>query len=75
MSVFSLFNFFVACNFGAVPFIFVYFHLFAFCMMILLCFNVCFIIFWYLLGWVVIYLYKMVILYKIVYFVFVFFLC
>jgi hypothetical protein len=45
--VLCLCSFIVARKFGAVGFIFVYFHLYYFFLMLLHCLNICFTIFWY----------------------------
>jgi hypothetical protein len=42
MGVFGLCSFIVPCKFGAVGFMFVYFHAFSFCMILLHCFSVWF---------------------------------
>jgi hypothetical protein len=47
MGVFCLCSFIVACKFGAVAFMFVYSLAFSFCMIMLHCFSVFFMIFWY----------------------------
>jgi hypothetical protein len=47
MGVFCLCSLIVACKFGALGFILMYFHLCSFCIMLLHWFNVCFMVFWY----------------------------
>jgi hypothetical protein len=45
--VLCLYRFIVACRLGAVGFMFIYFHLSSFCIILLHCLSVCFIVFWY----------------------------
>lgn len=75
MGVFLLCNYIVACRIGAVGFMFVYVHMctFGLCIYIVSMFVLSFLL--EALGWVVVNHCELIALYKIFYFLFVFFLC